>query len=888
MSPPPAPGPSKLTVRAMPDPSPASPDSSFNTDRLESLQSAEHIRQSMQKYLADKHEHLKKTSQLLADKTGANPETQQSEKTSNTASSRPTSLVRSLEDLRSVDTGSVYSNPDLHLGPPSLPVNPHLPLARFLYSSDSNLSQLEVPPLDLANHPLTKWQEAQGSYSKTVLRPCDQYPELGVVRRREGARSAASSNHSYRASVHVESSEYDNLSWRGGANLPQHHHSLQRKHKVTGQEFDRMSFNDEKKEAGEPVVRKRERRKSDSASIMTDQVDLKSITGSQGAANPAKDIGRVAGWAADFDKLLQDPAGLQTFAEFLKKEFSHENIYFWCACQKYKTLETGSDRLKFAKEVMERHLESGATEPVNVDSVANSSTQEKLGQASADSPPDLELFTTAQNQIYNLMKFDSFSRFLKSDLYKDSLLADMAGNSLPFNGEDLEVDLVTSAIDLDKSDSSIKKSGEAGRRKSILPWNNMRNRSKSKDRADQNISTESKPAAFIKKLTGQNSGDKSRQSLSNSELKSDSQLSSDPLNHSTESCENKDSCTLTRFILPDRATTVVSTPHGENIRSLVSRLLEKRGLKFTSFDAFITGVDKPLDLSEDCSSLGCSEVRVEPRVLFRLELPSKKSIGVKAKQTKLVEEVLGPILAQYGWSLAEMTVRQDQARAGPVDLKASVTSIDSTRLVVSPREESQEAESDRSDSRPNSRSSLSLGPRRASSSSVDSRKAGDDSMMPPPKIIPMGRRRPPLPTPGSLPGKEGEGTDLYEGLKRMTRGRLDDQRGLEINGELPDFLKKESRGQDRYRHLDSRASEPFRQEQNRSDLAPRFSGPAGYGELLSVYCENIEIYCIVRNTLRVGQRPRQELHRLHRLHLHQRGPHPQHVRGRGGLSTRQP
>jgi len=195
----------------MPDPSPASPDCSFNTDRLESLQSAEHIRQSMQKYLADKHEHLKKTSQLLADKTGANPGAQQPENTSHSVGSRsrPTSFVRSLEDLRSVDTGSVYSNTDLDLGPPSLPVNPHLPLARFLYSSDSNLSQLEVPPLDLANHPLTKWQEAQGSYSKTVLRPCDQYPELAVVRRREGGRSGASSQHSYRASVHVESSHGD-------------------------------------------------------------------------------------------------------------------------------------------------------------------------------------------------------------------------------------------------------------------------------------------------------------------------------------------------------------------------------------------------------------------------------------------------------------------------------------------------------------------------------------------------------------------------------------------------------------------------------------------------------------------------------------------------------
>ena len=42
---------------------------------------------------------------------------------------------------------------------------------------------------------------------------------------------------------------------------------------------------------------------------------------------------------------------------------------------------------------------------------------------------------------------------------------------------------------------------------------------------------------------------------------------------------------------------------------------------------------------------------------YRLELPSKKSIGVKAKQTKLVEEVLRPILLQYGWNLDQMVVQ---------------------------------------------------------------------------------------------------------------------------------------------------------------------------------------------------------------------------------------
>ena len=89
-------------------------------------------------------------------------------------------------------------------------------------------------------------------------------------------------------------------------------------------------------------------------------------------------------------------------------------------------------------------------------------------------------------------------------------------------------------------------------------------------------------------------------------------------------------CTLTRVIFPDLATTVVSTTTGESIRALISRLLDKRNLRLPSFDVFVTNSEsKPLDLSEDCGILHCTEVRVESRVLFRLELPSHKSIGVK-------------------------------------------------------------------------------------------------------------------------------------------------------------------------------------------------------------------------------------------------------------------
>ena len=430
---------------------------------------------------------------------------------------------------------------------------------------------------------------------------------------------------------------------------------------------------------------------------------------------------------------------MQTFAEFLKKEFSHENIFFWCAAERFKGIEVGSERLRLAQEILAAHLGPGATDPVNVDSVARTATQEQLASATVELPPDTDLFVAAQRQIYNLMKFDSFSRFLKSDLYKDSLLADMAGSPLPHDGSDLEAELLTTQLDLNTSGDSVKNKSAETRRKSILPWN-IRNRSKSKDR----VEVTSSASGFIKKLTG-GKEDRTRSSLNLAEAREmkvqqpqqhhQQQVQGgkeEQANHSTESCD-KEACTLTRFILPDRATTVVSTPQGETLRSLISRLLDKRGLKFTSFDAFLTGQDRPLDLSEDCSSLGCSEVRVEPRVLFRLELPSKKSIGVKAKQTKLVEEVLGPILSQYGWQLAELTVRLDSPERKLVDLKASVTSIDNQRLVVTGGGE----EENNGDiiSRPGSRSSLPGTQRRPSTSSADSRKLSED-LMPPPRAIP--------------------------------------------------------------------------------------------------------------------------------------------------------
>lgn len=90
--------------------------------------------------------------------------------------------------------------------------------------------------------------------------------------------------------------------------------------------------------------------------------------------------------------------------EFLKKEFSAENIYFWTACERYRKLPPGSERTNEAQKIYKRHLCVGAPEPVNVDARGRQYTEQALQD------PDSNLFEEAQKQIFKLMKFDSYPR----------------------------------------------------------------------------------------------------------------------------------------------------------------------------------------------------------------------------------------------------------------------------------------------------------------------------------------------------------------------------------------------------------------------------------------------------------------------------------------------
>ncbi|XP_054708318.1 regulator of G-protein signaling loco-like [Uloborus diversus] len=406
------------------------------------------------------------------------------------------------------------------------------------------------------------------------------------------------------------------------------------------------------------------------------------------------DVGRVGSWAAGFNVLLEDSVGLHTFSEFLKKEFSQENITFWIACEQYRQLKDQSLMVQMAKEIYSKHLCIGAQEPVNVDSHARQLAQEGL-----DSPtPDL--FLPAQKQIFNLMKFDCYQRFLKSTMFKECLLREIQGQKEPslYDGQSE----AASSCENEKQ----KMCGDLKKRKSLIPWHklskiksneykigghrlwdrqceiqkSLKKKKKEKDlhKLDDTSSTQSDMTDSRSSLTSSETGvGMIHKNVSSRESLNSAELTLFP-NHRGA---NGYYC---RVILPDLSTTVVKTQKGETVGEMLLKLLERRNLSYNAVEAYIVGSNQPLDHGIDVTTLSCREIRVEQVILFCIELPNKKTIGVKAKNNKICGDILKPVLHKYGYKMDNviMTVASLQK---PVVKNAPIIAIDNQRIVIETR-----------------------------------------------------------------------------------------------------------------------------------------------------------------------------------------------------------
>ncbi|CAF4858139.1 unnamed protein product [Pieris macdunnoughi] len=129
-----------------------------------------------------------------------------------------------------------------------------------------------------------------------------------------------------------------------------------------------------------------------------------------GDAPPTLD--EIRGWGESFERLMRSAAGRKVFRDFLRGEYSEENIMFWLACEELKR-ETDPDAVEEkARFIYEDYISILSPKEVSLDSRVRETVNRNMVE------PTPHTFDEAQLQIYTLMHRDSYPRFVNSPLYK--------------------------------------------------------------------------------------------------------------------------------------------------------------------------------------------------------------------------------------------------------------------------------------------------------------------------------------------------------------------------------------------------------------------------------------------------------------------------------------
>ncbi|XP_059500869.1 regulator of G-protein signaling 12b isoform X2 [Stegostoma tigrinum] len=402
---------------------------------------------------------------------------------------------------------------------------------------------------------------------------------------------------------------------------------------------------------------------------------------------------QVASWAACFERLLQDPVGIRYFSEFLKKEFSEENILFWQNCEYFSQIPKNDKKqlLYRAREIYNNFLSNKANTPVNIDS------QAQLADDIINAPhPDM--FKEQQLQIFNLMKFDSYTRFLKSTLYQECMLAEVEGRSLP---DPCQVPCSPASRHSTTSDQStpnkastrikssrllpIELEDDNGNKKkgTFFSWSrrSLGRTQKRKENGDSHadLSESNGLSQWHRESFGSMSSSTSTEGMASSCPRNNKQENVSAKAPMTEREKRSKHCTVS---LPDGSLHTVTIQTGISIRELLTELCERLQIQLAAVDLFLVGGDKPLVLDQDCNTLNSREIRLEKRTLFRLDLvPINRSVGLKAKPTKPVTEVLRPVVAKYGLNLSDLVARIN-GESEALDLGLPISNLDGQRVVL--------------------------------------------------------------------------------------------------------------------------------------------------------------------------------------------------------------
>ncbi|XP_069755229.1 regulator of G-protein signaling 14-like isoform X3 [Narcine bancroftii] len=495
----------------------------------------------------------------------------------------------------------------------------------------------------------------------------------------------------------------------------------------------------------------------------------------------------VASWAVSFERLLQDPIGVKYFTEFLKKEYSAENILFWQACERFQQIPADDlEKLsQIAAEIYSTYLSSSSLSPINID-----------GQAQLEedvlNDPRSDMFKAQQLQIFNLMKFDSYTRFVRSPLYQQCVLAEVEGRPLP--GEN--------SLRASQSFDSKHYQDSSKKKQKLKPGKSFNSvRQENYDKKGGNLDNKlwrSASKLNRRKEKGDSLGvdfaDSNGLSLSRRESQGSTystasmELGSLNLTNSrTESekvsweLEPEQKVKYCCIYLPDKTASLAMVQTGLTIRDLLSGVCERHGIPLAATHVYLAGNEKkPLVLDQDSMILCDQEIRVERKILFELELvPANRKLWVTAKPTKTVSEALQPFLIKYNLNAKELEAKIS-GESQPLKLNNTVSCLDNQRVILDKVKDTAEHRTNSKQSSPNiqeeSPINASKAQKRIPMNTQPTRRSRDQQTCEERKEIFR---------------KTYDVEALFEMLSRAQSSRVNDQRGLLKKEDLvlPDFLQ---------------------------------------------------------------------------------------------------
>uniref|UniRef100_A0A1I7YWK0 RGS domain-containing protein n=1 Tax=Steinernema glaseri TaxID=37863 RepID=A0A1I7YWK0_9BILA len=116
--------------------------------------------------------------------------------------------------------------------------------------------------------------------------------------------------------------------------------------------------------------------------------------------------------------MIRNDDGRSAFTEFLKSEYSDENIMFWWAVQQLRS--SNADGTEFAHQVRQMYdlyIAADSPHAINIDHDTRTEIIERVEGSQEPFPEDI--YDRAQTHVYRLMEKDCFSRFVHTPTYKE-------------------------------------------------------------------------------------------------------------------------------------------------------------------------------------------------------------------------------------------------------------------------------------------------------------------------------------------------------------------------------------------------------------------------------------------------------------------------------------